>query len=68
MAEKVRFFDGKKFMWDSEEYADKKKAEDVKKQYSENGFEVQVVTKEGEQLVNRLQVDKEAGRIYRIFE
>jgi len=27
-----------------------------------------VVTKEGEQLVNRLQVDKEAGRIYRIFE
>jgi len=35
---------------------------------NENGFEVQVVTKEGEQLVNRLQVDKEAGRIYRIFE
>ena len=35
---------------------------------NENGFEVQVVTKEGEQLVNRLQVDKEAGRIYRVFE
>ena len=35
---------------------------------NENGFEVQVVTKDGEKLVNRLQVDKEAGRIYRIFE
>jgi hypothetical protein len=35
---------------------------------NENGFEVQVVTKEGEQLVNRLQVEKDTGRVYRVFE
>ena len=41
MADKVRFFDGKKFMWDSEEYADKKEAKEAQKKYSEKGFEVQ---------------------------
>jgi len=35
---------------------------------NEDGFEVQVVTKEGEQLVNRLQVEKDTGRVYRVFE
>ncbi len=35
---------------------------------TEGGFEVQVVTKEGEQLVNRLQVEKDTGRMYRVFE
>ena len=51
MAEKVRFFDGKKFMWDCEEYAEKKKAEEVKKQYSENGFEVQSCAEDGKVLL-----------------
>ena len=41
MAEKVHFFDGKKFMWDSKEYSTKKEMEEAKKQYIENGFEVQ---------------------------
>ena len=41
MADKVRFFDGKKFMWDSVEYADKKEAEEAKKKYSADGFDVQ---------------------------
>jgi hypothetical protein len=40
MAERARFFEGKKFMWDGVEYDDKKKAREVEKQYSENGFEV----------------------------
>ncbi len=35
---------------------------------TEGGFEVQVVTKEGEQLVNRLQIEKDTGRVYRVFE
>ena len=42
MAERVRFFEGKKFLWDGEEYDDKKTAESVQNQYSEKGFEVQM--------------------------
>jgi hypothetical protein len=41
MAEQARIFDGKKFMWDGEEYDDKKKAAAVEKKYNEDGFEVQ---------------------------
>jgi hypothetical protein len=42
MAERVRFFEGKKFLWDGEEYDDKKTAESVRKGYSEKGFDVQI--------------------------
>ena len=42
MAEKVRFFEGKKFLWDGEEYDDEKTAKSVQKQYAEKGFEVQM--------------------------
>jgi hypothetical protein len=35
---------------------------------NEDGFEVQVVTKKGSELVNRIQVEKDTGRLYRIFE
>ncbi|MHC4559981.1 MAG: hypothetical protein ACYTFW_25830 [Planctomycetota bacterium] len=41
MAEKIRFFEGKKFLWDGEEYDSPKKAKSVEKEYSEKGFEVQ---------------------------
>lgn len=51
MAEKVRYFDGKKFMWDSGEYPDKKTAEEVRKRYSENGFEVQSCNEDGKILL-----------------
>jgi len=51
MADKVRFFDGKKFMWDSEEYTDKKKAEEVSKKYSADGFEVQSCEEDGKVLL-----------------
>lgn len=47
MAEQVRFFEGKKFMWDGEEYEDEKQAGSVQKQYSENGFEVQSHQEDG---------------------
>ena len=42
MAEQARFFDGRKFMWDGEEYDSEKKAKDTQKQYEENGFEVEL--------------------------
>lgn len=51
MADKVRYFDGKKFMWDSEEYPDKEKAEEAKKKYSEAGFEVQSCMEDGKVLL-----------------
>jgi len=51
MAEKVRFFEGKKFLWDGEEYDDEEKARAVEKQYREKGFEVQRCTQEGKVLL-----------------
>ena len=42
MAEQARFFDGKKFMWDGQEYDSEKEAKAVQKQYEENGFEVEL--------------------------
>jgi hypothetical protein len=42
MAEQARFFDGKKFMWDGEEYDSEKNAKAAQKQYKENGFEVKL--------------------------
>ena len=47
MAEKVRFFDGKKFMWDGLEYDDEEKAGSVEKKYAEKGFEVQSCREDG---------------------
>ena len=35
---------------------------------TEDGFEVQVVTKKGSALVDRLLVEKDTGRIYRVYE
>ena len=51
MAEQARFFDGKKFMWDGEEYDSEKKAKAAQKQYKENGFEVELYRDEGNVLV-----------------
>ena len=42
MAEKTRFFEGKKFLWDGEEYDNKGKAKSVEKKYTEKGFEVRM--------------------------
>ena len=51
MAEQARFFDGKKFMWDGEEYDSEEKANVARKQYSENGFDVHVCREEGNVLL-----------------
>ena len=42
MAEQARFFDGRKFMWDGEEYDSEKKAKAAQKQYEEKGFDVEL--------------------------
>ena len=42
MAEQARFFDGKKFMWDGQEYDSEKDAKAAQKQYEENGFVVEL--------------------------
>ncbi len=51
MAEQVSFFDGKKFMWDGQEYDDKEKADELEKQYSEKGFEVESCNEDGKVLL-----------------
>lgn len=51
MAEQASLFDGKKFMWDGQEYDDKEKADEVLKQYSEKGFEVKSCNEDGKVLL-----------------
>ncbi len=51
MAERARFFDGRKFMWDGQPYDDKKKAAEVQKEYEEKGFEVESYTEDGKVLL-----------------
>jgi hypothetical protein len=51
MAERARFFDGRKFMWDGERYDGNKKAAEAEKEYKEKGFEVQSCTEDGKVLL-----------------
>ncbi len=60
MAERARFFDGKKFMWDGIEYDDKRKAAEMEKEYREKGFEVQQCTEDGKVLLYSRRVAAEA--------
>ncbi|MCP4259319.1 MAG: hypothetical protein GY774_17685 [Planctomycetes bacterium] len=48
---KARFFDGKKFMWDGQEYDDEEKAGSVEKEYAEKGFEVRSCRENGKVLL-----------------
>jgi len=41
------YVDGKKYMWDGETYSGEGEAQEAKKKYEEEGFEVQVVSEEG---------------------
>ncbi|MBN2139203.1 MAG: hypothetical protein JW720_15460 [Sedimentisphaerales bacterium] len=51
MAELARFFDGKKFMWDGEEYENEDKANGAAQKYTDDGFEVEVCSEDGKSLV-----------------
>ncbi len=50
MAEMVRHHDGKKFVWDGEEYDDKKAAASTEQKYREKDFEVWTVS-EGDKVL-----------------
>ena len=51
MADVSKFFDGKKFMWDGEIYESEAQAQDVKKKYEDDKFEVQLIQEESQYLV-----------------
>jgi hypothetical protein len=51
MTVRSQLFDGKKYMWDGQEYDDKKKAGEVEKEYREKGFDVQSCSEEGKILL-----------------
>ena len=47
----VRFFGGKKFMWDGVEYETEEAAKEKAKEYSDKGFEVELKEESGKYLV-----------------
>jgi hypothetical protein len=51
MADSVKFFDGKKYMWDYEDYPDKSAAQMKAQQYTLNKFEVKIVEQSGKHYV-----------------
>ena len=51
MADVSKFFDGKKFMWDGEIYESEAQAQEVKKKYEDDEFEVQLIQEENQYLV-----------------
>ncbi len=51
MAEQARFFDGKKFMWDGQEYESEQQAAPVAEKYENDGFEVETVSEDGKALL-----------------
>lgn len=61
MAERARFFDGRKFMWDGTQYDDETKAAEAEKEYRQKGFEVQRYTEGGKVLLYSRRVASEAA-------
>lgn len=51
MALRSQWFDSKKYMWDGQEYENKKKAGEVEKEYREKGFDVQSCKEDGKILL-----------------
>jgi len=46
MAIKAHFFDGKKYMWDGQEYDDRQKVQEMEKEYREKGFDVRSLSED----------------------
>ena len=51
MPDASKIINGKKVMWDGVEYETEKEAQDVKKTYAEDNFEVELVEEEGKYLL-----------------
>ena len=46
MPDIAKLIDGKKFMWDGEVYESEQQAQEVKKKYEDDNFEVQMIQEE----------------------
>ncbi len=46
--ELARIFNGKRFMWDGEVYADEKGRREVRQKYKDDGFEVELVEEDNQ--------------------
>ena len=55
----ARKFDGKKFMWDGKTYQGHSEAEEAKRRYQTDGFEVELVEEGGQRLLFTRRVVKE---------
>jgi hypothetical protein len=51
MADLSKLIDGKKYMWDGEVYESEAQAQEVKKKYEEDNFEVELIQEENQYLV-----------------
>jgi hypothetical protein len=57
--ENVKFFDGKKFMWDGKEYPDEKTAQEIALKYKNDGFETEVINESNKYFIFSRKVVKE---------
>ena len=57
--ELARIFDSKKFMWDGRTYGDEQEMKKIKKDYQDEGFEVEVVEEENQYFLFTRRVVKE---------
>ena len=51
MPDSSKNIDGKKFMWDGAVYESEKDAQDTKKKYEDDKFEVKLIEEEGQHLL-----------------
>jgi hypothetical protein len=51
MADLSKLIDGKKYMWDGVVYESEAQAQEVKKKYEDDNFEVQLIQEENQHLV-----------------
>ena len=51
MADLSKLIDGKKYMWDGEVYESEAQAQEIKKKYEDDKFEVQLIQEENQYLV-----------------
>jgi len=58
--ESVRFFDGRKFLWDGAAYPERASAESKAREYGERGFETSVLEADGLVLIYTRRVVAEA--------
>ena len=51
MPDSSRIINGKKFMWDAVVHESEQEAQDLKKKYMNDGFEVELVEEDGQHLI-----------------